>query len=102
MIRAASFLLVVIVLAETRCVAADPIVVEVWPGKAPEEVGSEGGQASCQWEPPGVAGGALVVKNVTGPRLTSSRPREESMVAAAMLICPGGGYHVPVWQLEGE
>src|SRR4029077_20973404 len=43
-----------------------------------------------------------LITNVTKPTITISRPAKEKDTGAAMLICPGGGYHNLFWQLEGE
>src|SRR5207248_6362273 len=43
-----------------------------------------------------------LITNVTKPTITLFRPAKEKDTGAAMLICPGGGYHNLWWQLEGE
>ena len=43
-----------------------------------------------------------LITNVTKPTITIYRPAKEKDTGAAMLICPGGGYHNLCWQLEGE
>jgi acetyl esterase/lipase len=43
-----------------------------------------------------------LITNVTKPTISIYRPVKEKDTGAAMLICPGGGYHNLWWQLEGE
>jgi acetyl esterase/lipase len=43
-----------------------------------------------------------LITNVTKPTITVFRPAKDKDTGAAMLICPGGGYHNLWWQLEGE
>ena len=95
------------------CVAAPavgadkPLVVELWPGKAPDETGTIGAEkvvmsprlARKQVE---VTEPTRMVTNVTKPTLTIYRPSKEKDTGAAVLICPGGGYWNLYWQLEGE
>ena len=89
-------------------VAADnPRVVELWPGKAPEETGNIGEERSLmspqldrkQVE---VTEPTRMVTNVSRPTITIYRPTEVPDTGTAILICPGGGYWNLYWQLEGE
>ena len=50
----------------------------------------------------GVVGNVDDVHVVPQPTITIYRPAKEKDTGAAMLICPGGGYHNLFWQLEGE
>ena len=40
--------------------------------------------------------------NVTKPTLTVYRPAKDKDTGTAVLICPGGGYNILAWDLEGE
>ena len=42
-----------------------------------------------------------VISNVTRPTLTVFRPAKEKDTGAAVVICPGGGYNILAWDLEG-
>jgi hypothetical protein len=66
-------------------------VLDVWPGKAPDEYGSIGEET---FRPPWSeeAKGAKWLTNVTKPTLTVYQPPPEKNTGAAALICPGGGY----------
>lgn len=87
--------------------ADKPVVLEIWPGKAPDEVDKIGPEkirlspklSKKQVE---VTEQTKLVTNVTKPTLTIYRPVKEKDTGAAVLICPGGGYWDLYWQLEGE
>jgi acetyl esterase/lipase len=84
-----------------------PLVVDVWPGKPPEEAGTIGPEKvvmspkldRTQVE---VTESTRMVTNVTRPTLTIYRPARDKDTGAAVLICPGGGYWNLYWELEGE
>ncbi len=84
-----------------------PQVVELWPGKAPDEPGTIGAEY-VRMSPPEsrekleVTEPTRLVTNVTQPTLTIYRPAKDKDTGTAVLICPGGGYWNLYWQLEGE
>lgn len=82
--------------------AADPVVVELWPGKTPGDVGIEGQERSFQYHSEILGGPTKLITNVTKPTLTIYSPPKDNNTGTAMLICPGGGYHNLFWELEGE
>ena len=89
-------------------VGADkPLVVEVWPDRAPEESGNIG-EEKVRMSPKldrkqvEVTEPTRLVTNVTKPTLTIYRPAKDKDTGTSMLICPGGGYWDLYWQLEGE
>src|SRR5690349_4122378 len=77
------------------------LVVDVWPGKVPEDYGEIGEEhfrdpwsedvSNTRW-----------LTNVTKPTITVYPAPKETNTGAAMLICPGGGYWNLAWDLEGE
>jgi acetyl esterase/lipase len=80
--------------------AEKPVVIDVWPGKAPGETGNIGEEKFLEQKT-----GEKQVKrltNVTKPTLTIYRPAKDKDTGAAVLICPGGGYNILAWDLEGE
>ena len=83
-----------------------PRVVELWPGMAPEEPGTIGEEktfpSTPKTERTETTEATRLITNVTKPTITIYRPAREMDTGAAMLICPGGGYHNLFWQLEGE
>jgi acetyl esterase/lipase len=82
-----------------------PKVVELRPGKAPEEPGTirpekepkENVKAQVEITEP-----TRFITNVTKPTLTVYRPAKDKDTGAAVIICPGGGYWNLFWQIEGE
>src|SRR4029453_1888999 len=102
----------VAILAVLLCVAGrgsgaeEPRVVELWPGKAPEEPGTIGEEKKFPSKPNKERSETVevtqLITNVTKPTITICRPAKEKETGAAMPVCPGGGYHNLWWQLEGE
>jgi acetyl esterase/lipase len=89
-------------------VGADPpLVVELWPGPAPEEPGTIGAERvrmspKLDRKQVEVTAPTRLITNVTKPTLTIYRPAAAKDNGTAVLICPGGGYWDLYWQLEGE
>jgi acetyl esterase/lipase len=84
-----------------------PLVIAIWPGKAPEDAGKIGPEKFFELKVGGkpyhVAGKPTRwLTNVTKPTLTVYRPAKDKDTGAAVLICPGGGYHNLGWDVEGE
>lgn len=80
--------------------AADPAVINVWPGKAPgetKEIAPEG----LQTPRPNETKPVKRVQNVSTPTLTVFQPPADKRNGAAVVIAPGGGYNILAWDLEG-
>jgi acetyl esterase/lipase len=82
--------------------AADPVVVNLWPGKTPGDAGLAVAETTRIYDSPLLKGPTLLVTNVTQPTLTIYSPPADKNTGTAMIICPGGGYHNLFWELEGE
>src|SRR5262245_63190301 len=83
------------------------LVVEVWPGKVPDETGNLAPEKvhmspRLTRKEVEVTEPTRLVTNVSKPTLTIYRPAREKDTGAAVLICPGGGYWNLYWELEGE
>ena len=83
------------------------VVVELWPGKAPDETGKIGAEyvrmsPKLDRKQVEVTEPTRMVTNVTKPTITIYRPAKGKDTGTAVLICPGGGYWNLYWQLEGE
>jgi acetyl esterase/lipase len=87
--------------AANSTLATEPLVVNLWPGKAPGDVGIKGQETSRIHQSP-LVGPTKLITNVTKPTLTIYRPSSEKNTGTAMVICPGGGYWDLYWELEGE
>ena len=81
--------------------AGEPPVIDVWPGKPAGDDATAIGQEEWLDPRPGDKWQKWVT-NVTRPTLTVYRPPPDKDNGAAALICPGGGYHALMWDLEGE
>src|SRR5260370_1715455 len=85
-----------------------PLVVELWPGKVPDEAPGVIGAEKIVMSPKldrkqvEVTESTRMVTNVTKPSITIYRPAKDKDTETAMLICPGGGYWNLYWELEGE
>jgi len=94
-------------LACSMAFADEPVVVNVWPGQAPEETGDIGEEKvvmspALDRKQVEVTESTRMLTNVTRPTITIFRPNKERDTGAAVVICPGGGYWNLYWQLEGE
>ena len=101
-------LLIVLICTTWPVVGADnPLIVEIWPGKVPDESGNIGPERvrmspASERKQVEVTEPTQLITDVTRPSLTIHRPAKEKDTGTAMLICPGGGYWNLYWQLEGE
>jgi acetyl esterase/lipase len=91
----------VAVLAALALGSDKPLVVDVWPGKPPGETGSVG-EEKVQEPRPSDRFAIKRITNVSHPTLTVFKPARELDTGAAVVIAPGGGYHMLAWDLEGE
>ena len=87
--------------------AVEPLVVDLWPGRAPDENSDVGPERLVMSPAAGrkdleVTEPTRMITDVSKPTLTIHRPAKEKDTGTAMLICPGGGYWNLFWQLEGE
>lgn len=87
--------------------AGRPIVVELWPGTAPDEPGNIGPERvrmspKLDRKQVEVTEPTRLITAVTEPSITVYRPHTDKQTGTAMLICPGGGYWDLYWELEGE
>jgi acetyl esterase/lipase len=76
-----------------------PHVLKVWPGQAPGETGKIGTEKVLENKPG--QSQVMRISNVSQPTLTVYRPKAKD-TGAAVVICPGGGYNILAWDLEGE
>jgi len=90
------FQAVAICWVETALGTESPLVVQVWPGKAPDEnapMGEERVLLSDKLDRSRVevTEQTRMITGVTKPTLMIFRPAKDKETGAAMLICPGGG-----------
>lgn len=100
MTRGTLTLLLVLLLSSPTLADDKPPVVAVWSGKIPGDNPASGDEKIQESRP-----GEKPVKrltNVSKPTLTIFRPDKAKDTGAAVVICPGGGYSILAWDLEGE
>ncbi|HKB03091.1 MAG TPA: alpha/beta hydrolase, partial [Gemmataceae bacterium] len=106
-IVAAVSLITWLCMASPAAGADKPLVVELWPGKVPDET-RDIGPETVRMSPKltkkevEVTEPTRLVTNVSKPTITIYRPAKDRDTGAAILICPGGGYWNLYWELEGE
>lgn len=96
-------MLVPVVLA-LNAFAAEPIaVLDLWPGQPPGEVKADGPEQDKSKPGEGLVAGKPLIRlgNVTKPQLHAFLPPKEKANGTAVVICPGGGFHILAWDLEG-
>jgi acetyl esterase/lipase len=74
--------------------------VALWPEGAPGEREGEVGPEKATPSKPGEKQ-VLRIANVTEPTVEVYRPGASADTGAAVVVCPGGGYHILAWDLEG-
>lgn len=82
--------------------AGKPAVsLDVWPGKAPGEKGDIP-EEGVQPDKVPTARKVIRITNVSRPTISFFPAPKEKNTGAAVLVCPGGGYNILAWDLEGE
>jgi acetyl esterase/lipase len=87
--------LIAVLLFSKALWAAEPQAVNVWPAKAPGESRLQKPETSE------TKGNIARTTNVSTPTLTIYPAPKDNNTGAAVIICPGGGYSILAWDLEG-
>ncbi len=74
-------------------------LIDVWPVEVPGEKGNISGETLTTHQHRGAS--ILKYNNVSHPTLTLIKPSPETDTGASVVICPGGGYNILAWDLEG-
>jgi acetyl esterase/lipase len=91
-------------LVSSRAIASEPSkIIELWPNGAPGEKGGIGEERDTTKPTDNLIAGKALIRlgNVSKPTLHIFRPSADKDTGAAVLVCPGGGYHILAWDLEG-
>jgi acetyl esterase/lipase len=86
------------------CPASEPVkVLELWPNGAPGEKGNIGEERDTTKPADQLIAGKPVIRlgNVSKPTIGIYRPPADKDTGAAMVVFPGGGYHILAMDLEG-
>lgn len=78
-------------------------VLPLWPGIAPGEKSDLGEERDMTKSSDGLVAGKPVIRlgNVSKPTIAIYRPSARKDTGAAVVVCPGGGYHILAMDLEG-
>ena len=101
------FLSLLLLFLSAPAFAAEPLVVDLWPGKPADDdsvkIGEERSfQLMVEGKPYLVDGKPIKwLTNVTKSAIHIYKPAKDKNTGVAMLICPGGGYHNLGWDVEG-
>lgn len=92
-----------LVLAGSEALAAEPLVLNLWSGKPPGETKELPPEADQTKPEDKLIAGRRIIKlgNVSTPQIAIYRPSPEKDTGAAIVICPGGGHHILAYDLEG-
>jgi acetyl esterase/lipase len=95
---------IVAALPSSKCPAGTPAqVIELWPGVAPGDEGKMEEEKDLTKPSDGLVAGKPVIRlgNVAKPTIAIYRPPSGADTGAAVVVCPGGGYHILAMDLEG-
>jgi acetyl esterase/lipase len=78
--------------------------IPLWPGTAPGDKEDLGEERDTTKPSEGLVAGRRLIRlgNVSRPTISIHRPPREKDTGAAVLVCPGGGYHILALDLEGS
>ncbi|HMO65198.1 MAG TPA: alpha/beta hydrolase [Verrucomicrobiota bacterium] len=83
--------------------AAEPPVFKLWPGTPPGDRGGLPPEGDTTKDTDNLVAGRRLIRlgHVSEPSVTFFRAPAERANGATVLVCPGGGYHILAWDLEG-
>jgi acetyl esterase/lipase len=84
--------------------AAQPIKpIPLWPDRTPGETNTVSTERDTSKPGAGLVAGKPVIRlgNVSQPGIMIYRPKVRKDTGAAVVVCPGGGYSILAWDLEG-
>jgi CubicO group peptidase (beta-lactamase class C family)/dienelactone hydrolase len=89
--------------ASAEAAAGADLVLRLWPGAPPDETGEIGPEHDTTGASGDLVAGRRVMRlgNVTEPAISIHRPPPALDTGAAVVVCPGGGYHILAYDLEG-
>ena len=83
--------------------AAEPLVIDLWPGKPPGETKDLPPEVDTAKPDDKPVGDRKIQKitNVSKPTLAIFKPAKDKDTGAAVIICPGGGHFILAYDHEG-
>ncbi len=94
-----SILLLVFVFLAPPLAAEEQLVLKLWPSGAPGEKGDIGDEKPLP-DRPDATKKVVRLTNVTEPTITLYQPKVKAN-GCGVVVCPGGGYNILAWDLEG-
>jgi acetyl esterase/lipase len=90
-------------LATCTAMGATPPAMKLWPGAAPGETGSFGPEHDATKPTDPLVGGRplMHLTDVSVPTISVYSPPAGTANGTGVLVCPGGGYYILAWDLEG-
>lgn len=84
-------------------VAAEPVVLKLWPDKPPGFQVESGPERDTSGPDSRDVAGRSVIRlgHVSTPQLHVFLPPEDKRNGTSVVICPGGGFSILAWDLEG-
>jgi acetyl esterase/lipase len=78
-------------------------IIDLWPATMPGEFKANGPEADTSKPGEGLVAGKPLIRlgNVSKPQLHVFPAPKEKANGTAVVICPGGGFHILAWDLEG-
>jgi acetyl esterase/lipase len=97
------FLQILVLAMTTHAFAAEPLVLNVWPGKPPGETKTLPPEVDQTKDTDKLIAGRRIIKlgNVSTPQLAVYRPAPEKDTGTAVIVAPGGGFNILAYDLEG-
>jgi acetyl esterase/lipase len=93
----------IILMLPLAATAAEPTIIDVWPGKPPGETKELPPEVDTNeaTDPPVGDRKIQKITNVSRPTLAIYRPEPDKDTGAAMIVCPGGGHQILAYDHEG-
>jgi acetyl esterase/lipase len=83
---------------------ADPLIQNLWPDSPPGPASqTQGEERDLTKSEDKLIAGRRIIKlgHVSTPQMQVHLPAKEKANGGAVLVCPGGGFHILAWDLEG-
>lgn len=86
-----------------RVGAASVTTIPLWPDRPPGETNTVSAERDLSKPGERFVAGKPVIRlgHVSQPSITVYRPQADKDTGAAVVVCPGGGYSILAWDLEG-
>jgi acetyl esterase/lipase len=88
----------------SAALGAEPQIVKLWPGEIPGPAAKTNGAEADLTKPDDkLIAGRRIIKlgNVGAPEMHVFLPAKEKANGGTVVVCPGGGFHILAWDLEG-